>query len=293
MSLAAFYKKLLSKSGAWYEKSNFWNKKPQTHFDYSNIGASLAAYIAEIVAQKANLADSYHAFVRSHVLAPLGVTNAGYLVSDFGGEAKLAPPAGAIPSAYKKRKDKFESYCFYGFPDYPDGSFKGSALDYARVFGAFINNGTYQGKQLLKPETVAYMKQHTSAPCTPLPCGGDLPQGNAFFYFETKAGRKQLGHNGGEMGIATEAFYNVDSGVGYVVLTNGDWDQTAAFGTAYDAIEAKLLSTFDGEYASASAPAMRQPRRVTKRNSHMNTSNVTTSKCPCGLPCNGVSSMFV
>jgi CubicO group peptidase (beta-lactamase class C family) len=288
MSLEAFYGAMLKKGGKWYENSNFWNKKPQTHFDYTNIGASLAAYIVEIVAKKANLADSYHAFVRSHVLAPLGVTNAGYMVSDFGGEAKLAPPAGAIPSFYKKRQGKFQSYCFYGFPDYPDGSFKASALDYARVFGAFINDGSFQGTQLLKKTTTDYMKQHTGAPCTPLPCGDDLPQGNAFYYFEKQAGRTMLGHNGGEMGIATEAFFNVKTGVGYVVLTNGDWDMPQSFSNAFAAIEEKLLSTFDTSDASyseaAATPKVVRGRRLPGEGA---------SGCPCGLPCNGVSNTSV
>ena len=45
--------------------------------------------------------------------------------------------------------------------------------------------------------------------------------GNAFFYYDSKDstdGRTMIGHNGGEMGIATEAYYNVDTQVGFLVL---------------------------------------------------------------------------
>lgn len=186
----------------------FLNKKPQTHFEYSNIGAALAGYVIELVSKKAGIADSYDDFVRKHVLAPLNITNAGYFVSDFGGEDKLAPPVGAIPSEYKKRRDAFVSYCFYNFADYPDGAFKVSALDYAKMMGSVANGGTFQGRKLLESETVDYIKAQAGAPCKPLPCGDDLPQGNAFFYYKKQQGKQMLGHNGAEMGIATEAFFS-------------------------------------------------------------------------------------
>jgi len=305
ISFKDFYGYMFTKSGKWYSKNSFWNKKPQTHFDYCNICATMAAYVVEIIAQKNGLGTSYADFVRKEVLAPLGITNAGYLVADFGGEDKIQPPKGAIPSAYKegrKSSGGYDSYCFYGFPDYADGSFKGSALDYAKVFGAFINDGTYQGVQLLKPATVAYMKEKYKSPCSPLPCGGAMPQGNAFFYYDEKdlvQGRSMIGHNGGEMGIATEAFYNVKTNVGFVVLSNGDWGasnkQIDAFGDAFENIEMKILSEFEG-VAHKETKRTRKTRK-SRRLSAMQDApvgNLTSGPpCPCGLPCNAKDDVSV
>lgn len=283
MTMDDFYAAMLKPDGKWYGKSTFLRRKPQTHFEYSNIGAALAGYVTELIAKKAGLASTYDDFVRKHVLAPLNITSAGYFVSDFGGEDALSPPAGAIPSDYKRIRGKFVSYCFYNFPDYPDGAFKVSALDYAKLLGAVANGGSFQGQQLFTAETVAYLKQQAGAPCTPLPCGGDSPQGNAFYYYKKQLGKDMLGHNGGEMGIATEAYFNVDTGVGYVVLTNGDWGNslTNAFSNAFEAIEQKLLQRFDNGTLDLGAVEAPAPRRGSR--------SVAYGDCPCGLPCDGAA----
>jgi CubicO group peptidase (beta-lactamase class C family) len=285
MSMETFYKRMLSPLGVWYSEYTFLVQEPQTGFEYSNIAASLAGYIAERVAQQAGIASSYDDFVRKHVLAPLGITRAGYYVSDFGGEQSLAPPLGAIPSD-KKTFGGFKSYCFYSFPDYPDGAFKTSALDYAKLLGAVANGGTFQGIELLKQDTVDYLRRQASSPCAPLPCGGDLPQGNAFWYYKSQLGRSMLGHNGGEMGIATEAFWNVETGVGYVILSNGDWGGArSAYGKAFEAIEQKLLEQFDVDGPTIPGVDMVEASNQT-RGRRIRANN----QCPCGLPCNGVAS---
>ena len=39
-----------------------------------------------------------------------------------------------------------------------------------------------------------------------------------------------LGHSGGDLGVATDAFFDPTTGAGFVVYTNGDWDcATCAF----------------------------------------------------------------
>ena len=38
----------------------------------------------------------------------------------------------------------------------------------------------------------------------------------------TENGRELLGHDGGEEGVTTEAWYDVESGVGFVLLSNGE-----------------------------------------------------------------------
>lgn len=266
ITLAAFFRQTFDPNGGSYSKRSFASWAPQTRYEYSNIGATLLAYIAERVAAQHGLATGFDELVRQDVMEPLGVAAAGFYVRDFGGEAALAPPAGALPSEWTGRK--YNSYCFYSYPDYADGTFKASALSYARLFGALINGGSWQGTQVLSPASIAYMRG--KAVCAAGPCGEGhgrpdvAPQGLALLYYEHQFGREVLGHSGGDAGIANEAFFNPATGVGYVVLSNGDWGAADddAFSRAFFAIEERLLDTFEGRAGPARAPGQHAaPRR--------------------------------
>ncbi|MGC1515698.1 MAG: serine hydrolase domain-containing protein, partial [Maribacter sp.] len=47
VSMQAFLEAIYHRKGKWYKKSNFLKKKPGETFEYSNLGAGLAAYIIE------------------------------------------------------------------------------------------------------------------------------------------------------------------------------------------------------------------------------------------------------
>lgn len=293
ITLDAFMKMMFTPNGTWYSRQSYLKARPQSAYQYTNVGASLAGYIVERIAQRANLASTFDEFVRRQILDPLGVQKAGYLVKDFGGEQALRPPAGAFPSQYDPTLGAYKSYCFFGFPDYPDGAFKVSALDYAKIFGMFANDGAFNGTRLLKKSSVQYIKQ--KATCTPEPCGGDhrgtgviLPQSNVIFYYESLGGRTMLGHSGGEMGIATEAFFNVDTGVGFVVLTNGDWGQVDSdeFSQAFYSIERQLMNTFDhGAQAHHPADDMVHSIALGVGPRAPPFGRRKAKACPCGTPC--------
>jgi len=254
MSMAAFYNATLSKRGQWYNESVFLRDKPQVRHLYCNMCACLAGYIVELIAQKNGLASSFDKFVTASVLKPLGITHAGYFVEDLGGLDALAPPAGALPGTYSKitsdsdYHNGYQSLSFYGYPDYADGTFKASVLDYARIFGAFINNGNFQGVQLLKPETIKYMKKVAGSPCSPQPCNdyhSCWMQTNSIFLYWDLYDRVMLGHNALDKGINGAAFYNYETGIGYVVMTNGDATNNANSTKAFEAIAGELMRTFD------------------------------------------------
>eukprot|EP00658_Telonema_sp_P-2_P008813 TRINITY_DN13331_c0_g1_i5.p1 TRINITY_DN13331_c0_g1~~TRINITY_DN13331_c0_g1_i5.p1 ORF type:complete len:442 (+),score=105.12 TRINITY_DN13331_c0_g1_i5:179-1504(+) len=269
MSLDEFLFALLDEWGDWYSSASFSRRHPpQRRYAYSNVGSTLAAYLVETVAKKAGLASTFDEFVRKHVFAPLGVHRAGFFVKGLGGERGLVPPMGAVPSSWVGSKKRYESYCFYNFPDYPDGALKISAMDYAKMFGAVINDGEWDGVRLLNHSSVGYIKR-----------------GKALFYHEEREGRWMLGHNGGEMGIATEAFFNVDTGVGFVVIATGDWgDGSSAFDRSFAAIEKALMERFDPVGGSEEG-LVEQVTPLRWREGHRLAQQSQARECPCGLPC--------
>ncbi len=63
------------------------------------------------------------------------------------------------------------------------------------------------------------------------------------WYYRPQHGRRLLGHNGGDTGECTEAFFNPNTGVGFIMFGNCDWtDQTTA---AFFKIEDKILDIYD------------------------------------------------
>ena len=81
--------------------------------------------------------------------------------------------------------------------------------------------------------------------------GGAIAPGQALiWYYRVLADRVLLGHSGGEMGVATDMFFNPESGVGFVVLTNGDWSQQH-YEKSMENIEAYLMETFDQPWPPA------------------------------------------
>jgi CubicO group peptidase (beta-lactamase class C family) len=231
-----FMRDMFAVGGRFYSKASWHKKKPGTLFDYSNMGATLAAVLSAAVEDKhRNSSDplTMPQMSRKFVMEPLGVTDASYRFRDLQHEGQ-APIA--VPSYWTRNKG-FYSYCLFGYPDVADGLWHSSATNYARFFSSFINNGTYKGVRLLSNATVAEMRKIQPGP------GAEQKQALIWYYREQE-GRLLLGHNGGDDGIATEAFFNPKTNVGFVVFCNGDWD-IDGLSTAFTNIENKLLSVFD------------------------------------------------
>ena len=191
-----------------------------------------------------------------------------------------------------------KNYCLFGYPDYPDGTFRASPTSYSYLLRTFMNFGTAPPGSLspmvLKRETAAMMR-NVSEGAGSAPGQGDNPQG-LIWYYDRAWGRHNpqlLGHNGGDNGISTDAYFNPKTGVGFIVYTNGDDEVSNREGKAYDdaqqAVETMIMSTFDvnggwetPDQVAASSLLGRvddvaaQQRRGRKRE--------RAQKMPCGLP---------
>lgn len=231
----------LAEGGQWTKTGKTWNKKnpPNKKFEYSNIGACLMAYVCEVVAAKNGLANSFDDFVRDFIYVPLDVDKmkVGYLAKDL---ASLEPPAYAIPSQFSKNG---WSNCdpSYSVMDYPTCDWRSSSLNYARLFGMFMNFGTFQGTQILKNETVQYMQQKSGF------ASKGEEASNVFFLYEQNLITGYdwvLGHDGSDEGVSTYAYFDPKTRVGYVLLTNGDMDGKGDLDDAAIAIGGKLMETF-------------------------------------------------
>jgi CubicO group peptidase (beta-lactamase class C family) len=143
------------------------------------------------------------------IFQPLGMTQTSWHL------AGLHRRSLAMPYAYDWDTGGFDPYGHYGYPDYPDGLLRTSASQLATFLMAFIGDGELYGTRILEPATVQEMRRIQFPELAPW-------QGLIWFYETDNTGHVLLGHNGGDLGVATVMFYRPEDGVGVIVLTNGE-----------------------------------------------------------------------
>jgi CubicO group peptidase (beta-lactamase class C family) len=203
IALGDYLRRYLDPDGDLYRPGRTYGPwRPGARYAYGNIAASLAGYLVEAAS-----GEAFDAWCVARIFAPLGMDRTSWHL------AGLDPREVAMP--YRATPDGFAPYGQYGYPDYPDGQLRTSALQLARHLLAFIGDGAYGAVRLLGSETVAEMRRVQ----VPEVAHG---QGLIWYRFGLR-GMRLLGHNGGDRGVATQMYYRLDDGAGVIVLANGDW----------------------------------------------------------------------
>ncbi|MCP4806164.1 MAG: beta-lactamase family protein [Proteobacteria bacterium] len=194
--LAEFLEAYLVEGGEHYGARN-WGGAPGETAEYSNIGASLLALAVEVAADQ-DFAD----FCDANVFGPLGMDHTAWHLADLSTEP-------AMP--YTFRAGSYSEEGHYGFPDYPDGQLRSSALDMATFLAEYG-----QDEEL---RDIAFPRK-------------DNDQGFVWYRWKL-SGHEVWGHNGGEVGASTEIGV-LEDGRGFVVVMNGEgrYDTLEAIETA-------------------------------------------------------------
>lgn len=195
----------LSKNGKWYNDENFHKEKPGTIGDYSNIGASLAAYIIEY---KSGI--PFSKFASKYIFNPLDLSN-----TDFKSE---------VPTRYYKylSQSNFEETLMEGNSDglYPAGALSTNLVELTKFCQMVMNNGMFRATNILKPESVNQMLQASKLKNS---LDDEIhKQGIFWSTMKNPLGipREMIGHNGGDYGIYCMMFFDQKTNVGYILLSN-------------------------------------------------------------------------
>ena len=188
--------------GNWYSaQDNYYGYTAGTTWNYSNIATALAAYTVEAATQ-----TPFDDYCETHLFEVLKMENTGWHLADFD-PADVAMPTEATATG-------FQAYGHYGYADYPDGQLRSSVADMARFVAAISNDGALESRQVLEAATVEGC----------LPPVPSVDSGQYVFWYRSDAnGREVIGHNGGDIGVATELMFSPTSGIGVVLLFNTDW----------------------------------------------------------------------
>ena len=176
--------------------------KPGTYPAYSNAPPVIAAYIVEKVS-----GQSWADFTRTRIFEPLGMTSAHWV---------RAPEIEArLSKSY--RSDGVTEEPYVDIPGKPAGSLNVTPSDLAKFALMMLGRGTYNGKTLLKPESVDRIEtpQSTLASRSGLKLGyglGNLalPREKGVFH----------GHDGGIDGFLSTYLYEPSRGAGLVAMVN-------------------------------------------------------------------------
>ncbi|HEV8066905.1 MAG TPA: serine hydrolase [Planctomycetaceae bacterium] len=145
---------------------------------YSNHGTALAGLVVSSVSGK-----TWEEVVEQRLLNPLAMKNTLVRQPD-----KLPD---TMSKAYKWEGGRFKEEGFEYVPLAPAGAMSASAADMAHFLIAHLNDGKYDGTQILKPETARRMRERLFAPD---------PKADAMCYgfWELNRNSQRIIHHGGD-----------------------------------------------------------------------------------------------
>jgi CubicO group peptidase (beta-lactamase class C family) len=225
IALGEFEASYLVPNGSRYRReANFYERRPGKAYTYSNLAVALAGYVAEAAS-----GVDFDEFCRRRILHPLGMKHSGFRLADVGTAAV------AMPYELHPASGTFDPIFQYGYPDYPDGALRTSALHLARWLGAFMNFGMFDGVRVLERGTVETIRRNQLKGIV------GWHQG-LIWYGQRSRGRWVFGHTGGDYGVSTRMFFLPRRDVGVVSLTNAYLDGRRW--RAFSDIEDRLFDAF-------------------------------------------------
>jgi CubicO group peptidase (beta-lactamase class C family) len=176
--------------------------RPGSRYDYCNIAAALAGFMVEAASGM-----PFDGWCVDRIFGPLGMDRTSWHL------AGLERTDIAMP--YHWKDGAFVPYGQYGYPDYPDGELRTSALELAKHLRAFMAFGELDGVRILDGDTVGEMRRAQSP---------DVAHGQGLIWYRfVLRGMPLMGHNGGDSGVATQMYFRPSDDVGVIVLANGNW----------------------------------------------------------------------
>ena len=175
---------------------------PGKYAAYSNYGANLAGYIVERVS-----GEPYADYVTNHILKPLKMDHSTLL--------QPLPPAllKNLAEGYLTASDE-KPQPFQILGTVAAGGLETTGTDIAPFMMAQLQNGTYEGAQILKPETAVMMHSPQSI-MAPDMNGFDLG-----FYQENRNGLRIISHGGDLAAYHSELQLLMDKNIGVFTSFN-------------------------------------------------------------------------
>jgi CubicO group peptidase (beta-lactamase class C family) len=186
-----------------YVKTNLPQRiyPPWTTPAYSNYATTVAGYIVQRVS-----GESFETYIEQHILKPLGMNSTTFRQP--------------LPDALKDRMSKGYNVASHDPGQFelveaaPAGACSTTATDMARFMIAHLQDGQFEGAQILQPDTARRMHSRQFA---------NLPDMNAMalgFYEETRNGHRIIGHAGDTDYFHSDLHLIPDANLGFFISYN-------------------------------------------------------------------------
>ena len=205
MELSFFLENYLSPEGQFYSNNNFYPETPGYNYHYTNFGPALNGYLVESLT-----GESFKDYARDSLLIPLEMNNSGWFFEEIN--------IGNLAIGYNYEAGEFLPNPYYSHPAYPALTLKCSALELSNYVIMLLNNGTYNGVEILQDATVDSMATIQN------PVWGDLGTPGLGLYCRKDYGNRTVwGHNGGSVtGYAAHFYFCKEENTGIVITTNSN-----------------------------------------------------------------------
>lgn len=203
VSLDEFFRDYLIVKGKYYSAENFDRAEAGAAFNYTNIGAALAAYLIEI---KSGM--SFAEFMTNYVFAPLKMNQTSWFY-----DQTTAKNYATLYDAKRKPLPVYSSIT------YPDGSLRTSVEDLSAYLSELIKGYGGKGKILSKDSFQTMLGKQFAPGKLPLKMNPKEPNQGVFFVHRANG---QIGHTGSDFGVSAFMFFNPATKVGKIFITNVD-----------------------------------------------------------------------
>ena len=175
-------------------KNNFIDKRPGVFYEYSNIGAGLAAHILGSA-----FGRPFNVLTREMILQPLEMDDTYWFFSEMADPSKHS-------KLYRLNKDtdtliEVEPY---GLTTYPDGGLRTTISDLSNYLSWIMNNGSFKGRSIIRESSLAEM----------------LRSDHSTSYGKFWSIGTRIGHGGWDPGVTTGMYFYPKEGLGIIIFLN-------------------------------------------------------------------------
>lgn len=204
-----FLKDILSTDGKLYKKEGFLKNKPGELFEYSNMGATLAAVVLEMAT-----GEKYDDFTAKYILKPLKMSNSAWSFDAIN----------LSNYAILYQTDQ-TAYPPYKLITYPDGGFITSAHDLSLFLSELISGYSGSGRLLSAASYKTLFKAQLEEDQFSDRGSRDYSDEYNTGIFMGFTPNGHIGHTGGDPGVATFMFFNPKTKLGRILIVNTDLEE--------------------------------------------------------------------
>jgi CubicO group peptidase (beta-lactamase class C family) len=200
----------LHETGRLYGEQNFAKAEPGAAFNYTNIGAALAAYLVE-----AKTGIAFAEFTQQTILDPLQMNASSW----FYDEGK-----GVHATLYDQQHKPYDPYTLV---TYPEGGLRTSCADLSNYLIAMLQGR--QGEATLL--TTASFQTMFAPQFTPdaMPAQLDPKEPNQGIFWSFRRNGK-IGHSGGDPGVSAFLAFDPATGIGKLFMANTELESETLAG---------------------------------------------------------------